>query len=414
MTISGGLGGIRAPAELTVPACFRTSKFAMSRALLTDVMDYILLNTRWALRNPDLISNLEEGGMHDIRASRPSRRSFLAGSMAIGASLALPRAAGAAGERIVYANWGGSWEKAMRRAWADPFTKETGISVVSASDNSLGRLQAMVAAGKTEWDLVEGLPELARVGAEKGLLEKLDFSIIDRTHLMTRPEFFNDYSVPEVIFGRVMIYDKRLPAVPTDWTAFWDLKKFPGKRAFYNRVESGVLEAALLADGVPAEKLYPIDIPRAFKKLDEIRNHIIWYQSVTQSEQLMRDGEATLGFLADGRALNVKAGGAPVELVPQASFLTWSVFVIPKGAPNKKEAMRFLNHVLSVKAQVAVAMEYNYGPVVPEAWKLIPKDRLDIISGGPASEGKAVFQDATWWAANVEAATEKFQQWMLG
>src|SRR5690606_938896 len=112
--------------------------------------------------------------------------------------------------------------------------------------------------------------------------------------------------VPEVIFGRILTYSTKLPEKPTDWTAMWDTKKFPGKRALYNRVESGLLEMALLADGVPADKLYPLDVPRALKKLGQIRNDIIWYETVPQSEQLMRDGQASMGVLADGRALNVK------------------------------------------------------------------------------------------------------------
>jgi putative spermidine/putrescine transport system substrate-binding protein len=344
----------------------------------------------------------------------PTRRAVLIGGAATSAAMLVPSVAPAANERIVYANWGGSWEKALRRAWADPFTKETNIQVVSASDNSLGRLQAMVQAGKVEWDLVEGLPELARVGAEKGLLEKLDFSVIDRGGMMKRPEFFNDYSIPEVIFGRVLIYDKRLPKAPSDWASFWDLKTYPGKRTFYNRVESGILEAALQADGVPADKLYPLDVDRAFKKLSQIRDHIIWYTSVTQSEQIMRDGEASMGLLADGRALNVKSGGAPVELAMNVSLLTWSVFVIPKGAPNKEAAMRFLAFVLDERRQVAVAMEYNYGPIVPSAWKHIPAERHNVISGGPDAEKTAVFLNSDFWAANLQPITEKFQQWLLG
>lgn len=344
-----------------------------------------------------------------------TRRAFLNTTLAAtGVALLSANAAEAASSRIVFSNWGGSWDRAMRRAWADPFTKETGIEVVSASDNSLGRLQAMVESGNIEWDLMEGLPELARVGAEKGLLEKLDFSIIDRNGLMKRPAFFNDYSIPEVIFGRVMIYDNRLEKKPDSWASFWDTKNIPGKRAFYNKVESGILEAALLADGVPADQLYPLDVDRALKKLGEIRDDIIWYTSVTQSEQVMRDGQAVMGLLADGRALNVKNSGAPVDLAMDVGLLTWSVFVIPKGAPNKEAAMRFLNFVLQVRQQVAVAMEYNYGPVVPAAWKDIPKDRYNLISGGPNVEKTGIFLNSDWWAANLQDATEKFQQWLLG
>lgn len=344
-----------------------------------------------------------------------NRRGFLQTAAAGTALIASPSILRAQdNKRIVYANWGGSWEGAMKKAWWEPFQKDTGIQVVGATGNTIGRLQAMVDAKKVEWDLIEGLPELARVGAEKGLLEKLDFNIIDRSQMMKRDAFFNDYSVPEVIFGRVLTYSTKLPEKPTDWTAMWDTKKFPGKRALYNRVESGLLEMALLADGVPADKLYPLDVKRALKKLGEIRNDIIWYETVSQSEQLMRDGQASMGVLADGRALNVKNSGAPVELQPEASLLTWSVFVVPKGAPNKEASMKFINFVLQVRQQIAIAMAYNYGPVVPAAWDQIPAERLSIISGGPATKGKAVFLNSDWWAANLEKTTEEFRQWLLG
>jgi putative spermidine/putrescine transport system substrate-binding protein len=121
-----------------------------------------------------------------------------------------------------------------------------------------------------------------------------------------------------------------------------------------------------------------------------------------------------MGVLADGRALSIIDNGAPVAMQPEASILTWSVFVMPKGAPNKEAAMKFLAYVLSVKAQVAEALEYNYGPVVPKAWDQIPADRLKIISGGPSTGGKAVFLNSDWWAANLERTTEQFHQWLLG
>jgi putative spermidine/putrescine transport system substrate-binding protein len=343
-----------------------------------------------------------------------NRREFVGGVAAIGAALAAPQRAVAANDRLVFANYGGSWEAAVRKAWIEPFTKQTGIQVVSASGNTLGRLQAMVESGKVEWDLVEGTPELARLGAQRGLLEPLDYKVIDRTELIKRPEFFADHTVPEVIFSRLFIYNKKIGNdVPRDWSPLFDVARFPGKRTLWNKAEGGVLEIALLADGVPADKLYPLDLPRAFKKLDTIKEHILWFETVTQSEQFMMDGQAVMGVLADGRALNVKKNGAPVELVPEASILTWSVFVVPKGAPNKEAAMKFLGYIYTVPAQVAITLEYNYGPIMQKAMDQIPADRLSIISGGPATKGKGVFLNANWWGENLERATEQFQKWRI-
>lgn len=343
-----------------------------------------------------------------------SRREFLAGMAAAGAAAAAPSIALGANDRLVFANYGGSWEQAMRKAWIEPFTKKTGIQVISASGNTLGRLQAMVEANRVEWDLVEGTPELASIGARKGLLEPLDFKIIDRSLMLKRPEFLADHMVPGVILGRVLIVNKKLGVVPPRWSSLFDVARFPGKRTFWTKVDSGLLEIALLADGVAVDTLYPLDIPRAFKKLDTIKQHILWFETVTQSEQFMRDGQAVMGLLADGRAQSVKKNGAPVEILPEATILLWSVFVVPKGAPNKMAAMSFLSHVYTVNAQVAITLEYNYGPIMQKAMDQIPADRLELISGGPATKGKGVFLNTAWWDQNLERVTEQFLKWRLG
>ena len=41
--------------------------------------------------------------------------------------------------------------------------------------------------------------------------------------------------------------------------------------------------------------------------------------------------------------------------------------------------MDFIAFATSTKAQVAIALEYNYGPVVTQAWKEVPADRAQIV-----------------------------------
>ena len=53
--------------------------------------------------------------------------------------------------------------------------------------------------------------------------------------------------------------------------------------------------AALIADGVPMEKLYPIDANRAFKKLEQLKPHVlVWWNSGAQSVQILQDGEVDM------------------------------------------------------------------------------------------------------------------------
>lgn len=345
-----------------------------------------------------------------------TRREILRAAAAAGlASVAWPRSAESAAGRIVYATWGGSWEQAARKAWFDPFTKKTGIQVVTVTGPDYGKVRAMVQARRTEWDIVEVNPDFQWIGAREGLLEPMDFRLVDRSQIMPGPDLVTDFSVPAVLWSRVMFYNTKQFSKEHSrtWTEFWDVKRFPGKRALASKTNGGSLEVALLADGVPGEKLYPLDVDRALRSLDRIREHIIWFDTNAQGEQYMTDEQAVLGLVPDGRALSAKGRGAPIEIEYNQSILTWSSMVVPKGAPNKDGAMQFLAYALSPEGQAAVAIAYTYGPVVPAAYKLIPSERAVMLSGGPQQAGRYVLANEKWWGENLERVTEKFNAWRL-
>ena len=77
------------------------------------------------------------------------------------------------------------------------------------------------------------------------------------------PDFAYKYGVVNYMFSTVMAWDTaRVKAKPT-LADFFDLKKYPGKRMLRKNSQA-MVEMALLADGVPKDKLYPLDVPRAF------------------------------------------------------------------------------------------------------------------------------------------------------
>lgn len=359
-------------------------------------------------RNPSLSSK-----------SAFSRRQVLAGSAAIGAALAastlaMPHIAKAADQEIVFATWGGSWEAAMRKAWFDPFQQKTGIAVKTISGNDYGKIEAMVKAGRTEWDVVETLPDFQWIGAEKGLLAPIDFSVVDKSQIMPGKDMVTEFSVPEVLFAEVMTYNTKFNPPPQTWADLYDVTRFPGMRTFDGSDVQAIMESALLADGVPPATLYPLDIDRALKKLETIRSQVQFFSTNAQGEQYFSDGQCVLGMLPDGRAINIRDSGAPVQIQYNGTILTWSTMVIPKGAPHLAAAQKFLAYALTPEAQAAIAMDYTYGPVVPKALDLIPASRANILSGGPQMKGKAVLRGEKWWSENLAATNEKFNTWKLG
>src|SRR5262249_59389068 len=89
-----------------------------------------------------------------------------------------------------------------------------------------------------------------------------------------------------------------------------------GRAGSLINVRRRVLFGAWPAGAGRADRLYPLDVDRAFKKLDQIKPHIkVWRREGNQSQQLIRDGELDMMSIWNGRASELKEQGVPVELV---------------------------------------------------------------------------------------------------
>jgi spermidine/putrescine-binding protein len=221
-------------------------------------------------------------------------KTFASGLAAVVLAGSMSTAALAA-ESLVFTSWGGTTQDAQKKAWAEPFTKATGIKVNQDGPTDYGKFKAMVESGNVAWDVVDVEYDFAVKAAADGLLEPIDFAVVDKKAI--DPRFVTDHAVGSFYYSFVIGYNKDTygTKAPKTWADVFDTKAFPGKRTFYKWSAPGVLEIALLADGVPADKLYPLDIDRAFKKLDTIKKDIVWWGGGAQSQQLLASGEAPIG-----------------------------------------------------------------------------------------------------------------------
>ncbi|AIO94411.1 bacterial extracellular solute-binding family protein [Burkholderia pseudomallei 576] len=204
-------------------------------------------------------------------------------------------AAGAqAADSIVFTSWGGTTQSSQDKDWAKPFTKATGINVMMDGPTDYGKLKAMVDSGNVTWDVVDVEGDFAYAAQKAGLIEPIDYSVVKKDEL--DPRFVSPAAVGSFYYAFVLGFNKASfkGAQPSAWADLFDTKRFPGKRTFYKWSAPGVLEIALLADGVPVNKLYPLDLDRAFKKLDSIKSDIVWWGGGAQSQQLLASGEAPI------------------------------------------------------------------------------------------------------------------------
>jgi putative spermidine/putrescine transport system substrate-binding protein len=329
------------------------------------------------------------------------------------AALALISAVGLGSARaessVTFVGWGGEGQDAMKKAWADPFEAATGIKVLQDSPTDYGKFKAMVESGNVTWDVVDVEGSFAYNAAAEGLLEPLDFTVIDKKDL--DPNFVFDQGVGSVAWSWVLGYNKDAlgDKVPQDWAALFDTKTYPGGRAITKWLAPGMLEAALLADGVAPDKLYPLDIDRAFKKFDSIKKDIVWWDSAAQSQQQLASGEASIGMFWNGRMHMLETSGAPVGVIWKDNLVTADFVVIPKGSPHKAEAMKLIAQIVSAQGQAAHSSLTAYGPVNKEAATLIPADVQPAL---PSSHTESqIVIDLDYWTKNLDAISKRWYEW---
>lgn len=337
---------------------------------------------------------------------------------ALGLGLALASPAWAQ-KTVTVVGWGGDSQEAVVKGLLGS-AKAMGITVREDRHGGFAGLKANVTSGKTTWDIVDMGFTRCEQAAAGGLLEKLDYQAIDAKRIdpaYVRPSYVGVFS-----FSYGIAYDKRKygAATPSSWKDFWDVKKFPGKRALFNQGPY-VLEAALMADGVPPVEVYrllatPAGVERAFRKLAEIKPHIaVWWSSSGQAMQLIRDGEVDMIMLANGRAGALIEDGAKIGFSFDQALLEIECLMVPKGAPNAATAMQLINAALEPQAQAKMATMIEYGPLNLKAYEgtAIPAQRVAKLPTAPQNLGKQLMTSPEWYSsAQGVAAMEQLARFI--
>ncbi|MDJ0089523.1 extracellular solute-binding protein [Pantoea allii] len=319
-------------------------------------------------------------------------------------------------ENLTVVSFGGTNKDAQDKAFYKPFMASGHDGIEAGEYNGeMARIRAMVETKQVGWDVVElETPELER-GCEEGLLETLDWS-----KLGNKADFAKG-SVSECgagffVWSTVLTYDgNKLKTAPTSWADFWDVKKFPGKRALRKSAKY-TLEIALMADGVKREDVYnvlatPAGVDRAFKKLDQLKPNIQWWESGAQPLQWLVSGDVTLASAYNGRIGTAQAEGHNFKIVWDGNLYDFDNWAIVKGSKHKALAEKFIAFTLKPENQKVYAENIPYGPANIQAGKLLAADRLAQLPTAPDNMAKAVQVNATFWLEHGEELEQRFNAW---
>ncbi len=318
-------------------------------------------------------------------------------------------------DTLIIADWGGAITEAREDSIFEPFEKEFGVKIQVESPTDYGKYKTMVESGNVTWDVANVGSMWAAQAIKQDMFEPIDYSIVSKDELF--PNMANEYYVGAEMFSTAIAYNtEAFPDGnhPKTWEEFWDIEKFPGTRALSKRPYD-TIEAALLADGVKPENLYPLDIDRAFKSLDKLksRTEIVWWEAGAQPVELLSSGTVAATSAWSGRITAAKKDGAPVDIEYNQALLNSEAWSIPKGSKNKELAMKFINFATRAEPQSAFSESIDYSPINEKAIELLPGNVKERLGQAPEIADKQIPVNEEYWAEHFEEINQRFQEWLL-
>lgn len=343
------------------------------------------------------------------------RKTVMTGIIAAATGAALSTTAFAA-DTLMLAGLGGKVQEDLTATLFTPAAEKAGIELRTESHDGLAGVRVQVQSGAPGWDVAHLGAEDCAIGAVEGLFEPLDYSVIDADGVPEGARTANwigtnTYSV--VLAWRT---DKYGDNPPKDWKDFWDVEKFPGRRAL-SVYPQEMMEIALLADGVAHDEVYPLDTARSLAAIERIKPDVaVWWTSGAQSAQLLKDGEVDMEAIWGSRVAGVISDGAPVAFTYQDGVRGFGCVAILKGSKNVAAAQKLVANIVSpeIQARIPEMMPY-YGPSNAKAFevKQFPAEILAQSNASPENAAKQVLMSPAWWAENMQDVQEDFKNLII-
>ena len=340
-----------------------------------------------------------------------ARTLLVAGAMLLGA------AGSVAARDLAIALPPGPLADEVKRVFVKPFADAAGLPVALPDwDGTLASLKDAKEGGPPVADLAVLHGDLLAIGCEDGSLERLDWSQIGGRDRYL-PIAVSDCGVGTAVYATVLAWDRDKFAATPSWSDFWDVTKYPGKRGLKRGPETN-LEFALMADGVAPGDVYRVlrsndGVDRAFRKLDQLRPYLVWWQTSKEAAAILAAGDVLMTS-----AINPAIAAA--NHAPKRTFgVQWAgslsrveSWAVPKGGPNLRQANQFLYVAGSSAIQGRLTALSGYGGSAKGSNDNLSADAAAASPTATANLAAAIPFDEQFWRENRERLGQRFEQWL--
>lgn len=318
------------------------------------------------------------------------------------------------GVTLTYVSWGGEFQNGQMEAFGNPFGEVTGAEILDDGPTDAAQLRAQVESGNVAWDVVNASP-MQNAAYCGELYEEINWDLIDTSQF---PEGMpqGDCYIASLgyVYGMFYNADTYGDDAPQSWEDFFDTERFPGTRAIDGRPTptAGTYEAALIADGVPEDELYPLDLERAVAKWDSISDSLTYWSSGAEQTQMIQGGQADIVFGWSGRIYEANQSGANFVPVWNEAFLQADSFSIAKGTQNLAAAHAFINYALGAEQQQAMAELTSYSPVNVNSEPDFSPEAQEFDVSRPEVIEQTAAADEQYWGENMEELSARWDEFL--
>ena len=322
-------------------------------------------------------------------------------------------------ESLVIASYGGKWQEVLQLSMFQPFSIEYGREVEDVVYNGL--YESVVDQAESidlYWDIVNVEGNMVILGERDGILEPIDYSGIDTS--VMNPDAIHTHGTGIMAWSFVLAYSTNAfgEMSPASWADFFDVDQFEGSRGLRNDPRR-TLEIALIADGVSKDQLYPLDLDRAFEKLDALKQNLeennfqlIWWDDLADPGELLSDGEVVMTPGTNGRIYaNIEEDNYPVDYIWQGGIVDFDWWMVMSGSSMSETAMEFIAYASSVEAQSEMARLIPYGPVNSDALEVLTEEERERLPTNPPNLEKQLIFNTEWWSENYDDVLMRWNNW---
>ena len=309
----------------------------------------------------------------------------------------------------------GTWQEAQEKALWAPAAKALGIAYAKDSYQGWADARKQIEAGSVTLDIIQiSLIEEPQAKAA-GVLEKLDEDVFNPADFV--PGSYTDYFVPNSIYSTLIAWNRNTygGSGPSSRADFWDVDRFPGKRALWNE-PSGMIEAAVLALGTPREQVYEFlsteeGRKAAIDKLAGPAPHVsVWWESGAEAVQLMTAGAVDMILTWGGRIQEATDGGANFAYSFVDGQLGTDGYAVVRGAPHRDAAMRLLKEMSKPEYHKDLPCYFSTALANVKAYDLagFSPEKLATMASAPQNVAVQYAADPDWWSRYGAWASEAY------